>query len=211
MIFVFGRRWRTYLDRVYGRLHDPSLDVYRVGRAVGITILEGPGAPYAALATEELAALGATHFLIFGIAGSLSPSLRVGSLVLCTKALRDEGTSRHYVRPAPFAFPSSRFTSKVRAALDRAGLDYATGPSWTIDAPYRETVPEIRRYRDAGILTVEMEAAAVFAVARYLGRHAAALFVISDHLNEAGWEPHFHVSRQRLEELLDVTIRSVAR
>ena len=211
VIFVFGRRWRTYLDRAYGGLRDPLLDLYRVDHRVGVTVLEGPGAPYAALVVEELAALGTTHFLLFGMAGALSPKVPAGSLVLCTKALRDEGTSRHYVAPARFAFPSPRLTAKLRTALGRAGIAYATGPSWTTDAPYRETVPEIRRYRDDGILTVEMEAAAVFSVARYLGRHAAALFVISDHLNEAGWEPRFHVSRRRLEELLDVTVRALAR
>ena len=211
VILVFGHRWRRYLDRAYPGLRDPLLDVYRVDRRVGITILEGPGAPFAGLAVEELAALGTTHFLIFGLAGSVSPVLRVGALVLCTKALRDEGTSRHYVPPTRFAFPSARLMSRLRTGLDRAGVAYVKGPSWTTDAPYRETVPEIRRYRNAGILTVEMEAAAVFAVARYLGRHAAALFVISDHLNEGGWEPHFQVSRQRLEQLLDVAIRAIAR
>lgn len=146
--------------------------------------------------------------MILGMAGSLAPDLRAGALVLGTRALRDEGTSRHYLPPAPVAFPSPRFPARLRAALDRVELPYATGPSWTTDAPYRETVPEIRRYRAAGVLTVEREAAAVSSVARYLGRHAAALFAISDPLNEEGWEPQFHVSRPRLERLLEVTIHS---
>lgn len=209
VILVFGRRWRKYLDRKYpGRCH-PVADVYRVAPRLGVTVLDGPGAPFAAIAVEELSALGTTRFLIVGLAGSLTPGLRVSSRVLCTQALRDEGTSRHYAPPTPFAFPSRRFVSELRTALDRAGASYAVGPSWTTDAPYRETAPEVRRYRRAGILTVEMEAAAVFSVARSLHRQAAALFVISDHLDEGGWEPRFHDSRESLERLLDLAIRAL--
>ena len=164
-----------------------------------------------AITVEELSALGATGFVIVGMAGSLSPDLPVGARVVCTRALRDEGTSRHYLPPAVYAFPSLRFTSRLAKALDRAGLPYTRAPTWTTDAPYRETVPELRRYRRAGIRTVEMEASAVFVVARRLRRRAAALFVISDHLLENGWEPRFHDSRRGLRELLDVAVRALSR
>ncbi len=65
------------------------------------------------------------------------------------------------------------------------------GPTWTTDAPYRETVEEITRYRGEGILTVEMEAAALFTVARLSGLAAAAAFCVSDVLHGERWEPHF--------------------
>ncbi len=211
VILVFGHRWRKYLDRKYGGSGVPLSDLYRVGRGAGVAVLDGPGAPYAALIVEELSALGATDFLIVGMAGSLSPDLPVGARVVCTRALRDEGTSRHYLPPALYALPSRRLTSRLEKALDRAGLAYTRGPTWTTDAPYRETVPELRRYRRAGMRTVEMEAAAVFVVARRLRRRAAALFVISDHLLEDGWEPRFEDSPTAVRILVDVTARALAR
>ena len=211
IVLVFGRRWQRYLIRRYGAPLDTGPAIHRAGPAVGIAALEGPGAPYAAIVVEELAALGTTDFVIVGLAGSLAPGLRAGSVVVCTKALRDEGTSYHYLPPRSFAVPSRTLTAQLRAGLRRAHLPFTAGPTWTTDAVYRETLPEVRRYRAAGLRTVEMEAAAVFSVARVLRRRAAALFVISDHLDDTGWEPRFHDSWEALTRLLDVTVRTLAR
>ena len=211
MILVFGRRWRGYLSRKFRGTLDRRTDIYRVRPSVGVTVLAGPGAPHVAIVVEELAALGVRRFVIVGIAGSLQPSLRVGSLVLCGRALRDEGTSHHYIRPGRFVRPSAGLTETLRTELERRGTPYAIGPTWTIDAPYRETVTEIRRYRRLGILTVEMEASALFSVARLRGRQSAALFVISDHLDERGWEPRFHDSRPGLRRALELAIRALER
>jgi uridine phosphorylase len=204
VVLVFGRRWNRYLGRKFHGAYDARSGMYRAGAGVGVVVIPGPGAPFAAIVVEELAALGVRDFVIVGMAGSLQPELRVGSLVLCRQALRDEGTSHHYAPPAEFAEPSPQLTRQIRGALARSGRPYTEGTTWTTDAPYRETVAEVRRYRRRGILTVEMEAAAVFCVARRLRRRAAALFVISDHLDESGWEPGFHESRTGLRRALDL-------
>jgi uridine phosphorylase len=81
-------------------------------------------------------------------------------------------------------------TEKLGAALGAA--TYQTGTSWTIDAPYRETVAEVRHYQAEGVLCVEMEAAALFAVASVRGVHLASAFVISDSLADLEWNPQFH-------------------
>ena len=211
IVLVFGSRWGRYLDRRFPGALDRRTGVYRVNAAVGVVRQEGPGAPFTAIIVEELAALGARRFVIMGLAGSLQARIRAGALVVCTRALRDEGTSHHYQKPAPFARPSSRLTAALKVVLRRERLPFFQGPSWTTDAAYRETAAEVRRYRRAGILTVEMEAAALFTVARSLGREAAALFVISDHLDEAGWEPRFHDTRAELHRALEVALRACRR
>lgn len=210
LIFVFGRPWRRFLGRKYRGTLDRRTDIYRVRPEVGVTILDGSGAPFAAMAVEELAALGVRRFVIVGIAGSLQPDVRVGSMVLCDRALRDEGTSHHYLAPSRFALPSPSLTRVIRSRLGTESAGFRHGPTWTTDAPYRETVPEIRRYRKMGILTVEMEASAVFSVARCRKCEAAALFVISDHLDEQGWEPRFHDSRKALRKALALTVEALA-
>ena len=211
VVLVYGHRWKRYLSRKY-RAASPSAGSgdYRANDSVGVSIVGGPGAPHSAIVVEEMAALGVRRFLIVGMAGSLQPDLRVGSLVACDKALRDEGTSHHYVRPSVFAYPSSELTAALVSTLEREGTPYAKGPTWTTDAPYRETVAEVRRYRQRGILTVEMEASAVFSVARFRGRQAAAIFVISDHLDERGWEPRFYDCRPGLRHALDLAVEALA-
>ncbi|HEX2317424.1 MAG TPA: nucleoside phosphorylase [Streptosporangiaceae bacterium] len=144
-------------------------------------------APVAAIAVEELSAPGTELFIGVGTAGAIDDRLTAGDLVVCSAALRDEGTSYHYARPEPFAVPDPGLTARLRAALPTA----AHGPSWTTDAPYRETAEEIAKYRAEGILTVEMEASCLFTVARHTGTAAAAAFTVSDVLHGQQWEPHF--------------------
>jgi uridine phosphorylase len=145
------------------------------------------GAPAAAIAVEELSARGTELFIGIGTAGAVSERLAAGDLVVCSAALRDEGTSHHYAPPGPFAFPDPGLTARLREALPAAAL----GPSWTTDAPYRETAEEIARYRAEGIFTVEMEASCLFTVARITGAAAAAAFAVSDVLHGEQWQPHF--------------------
>jgi uridine phosphorylase len=145
------------------------------------------GAPAAAIAVEELSARGTELFIGVGTAGAIGERLAAAGLVVCSAALRDEGTSHHYVPAAPFAVPDPGLTARLREALPGA----AYGPSWTTDAPYRETAEEIAKYRAEGILTVEMEASCLFTVARHTGTAAAAAFVVSDVLHGEQWEPHF--------------------
>ncbi len=146
-----------------------------------------PGGPLAAATTEELISLGVRKFLVLGTAGSISRKARINDIVLCKRALRDEGTSYHYIRPSNFAYPSSELTSKLAAGLAAKGIRALSGSSWTTDAPYMETLDEIEQYSSRGILTVEMEAASVFAVATARKVNSAALFSISDELYRESW------------------------
>ncbi len=158
---------------------------------VGLMGRFGIGAPGAVAVLEDLAALGTRRFVSIGTAGSLQRDLAVGSLVVCETAVRDEGVSHHYLPPARLAAADPGLTARLRAALDQAGRGCRTGTSWTIDTPYRETVAEARHYQDEGVLCVEMEAAALFAVGRVRGVQVASAVVISDSLAELVWDPQF--------------------
>ena len=157
----------------------------------------GIGAPAAAVFAEELIARGVRRLISVGEVGSLAESARPGDIVVCTKALRDEGTSHHYLPFERFAWPSRELTQELCRALEARGTPYVRGPSWTTDAPYRETCEEVEAYGAQGILTVEMEAAALFAVGRLRGVQVAALFSVSDSLAGGTWQPHFFDRRSR--------------
>ena len=158
---------------------------------IGVCMGFGIGAPAATSVLEMLIALGARRFMSIGTAGTLQPQCTVGSIVVCDRALRDEGVSHHYLPSAPYAVPSPNLTATFIAALARQGITPAIGTTWTIDAPYRETVAEAQHYQQQGVLTVEMEAAALFAVAQVRGVAIASGFVISDSLANFTWEPQF--------------------
>jgi uridine phosphorylase len=162
------------------------------GGRVGLLGQFGIGAPAATAALEELAALGTSAVVSVGTAGSLQRDLKPGDMVLCEAAIRDEGVSHHYLPPGRLAAAPARPTAALGTAMTRAGLEFRTGISWTIDTPYRETIEEVRHYQAEGVLCVEMEAAGLFAVAGVRGLRLASAFVISDSLAELVWSTSFH-------------------
>jgi uridine phosphorylase len=128
--------------------------------------------------------------------------------MLCEKAIRDEGTSHHYIKPSKYAYASKTMTVKIRKALEKRKQRYVIGTSWTIDAPFRETVAEAKKYQKEGVATVEMEASALFAVAEFRNVELGAIFTISDSLAELEWKPKFHLKKtsKGLEKLYAVAI-----
>ena len=174
-----------------GALHGLLL-LPSTGGRVGLLGQVGIGAPAAAAALEELAAMGTSAFVSVGTAGSLQRDLDIGDLVLCEAAIRDEGVSHHYLPPAKLATAHAGMTAALGAVLRQAGARFRAGTSWTIDTPYRETVAEARHYQAEGVDCVEMEAAALFAVAEVRGLQVASAFAISDSLADLAWNPQFH-------------------
>ena len=161
-----------------------------VGQAPVTIIRLNIGAPVAITGLEELIATGGQRFVVLGTAGALQTNLAVGSFVLPTGTIREEGTSFHYAPAGTDVAPDGEL---VRLLLDGAtalGQPVAQGSVWTTDAPYRELASKIQAYRALGVLAVEMEAAAMFALAALRGVRLALLVAISDHL-DATWHPAF--------------------
>jgi uridine phosphorylase len=121
------------------------------------------GGPYAVLVAEQLAASGARVILGLTSAGQVAPGLPIPSLVVATRALRDEGTSYHYLPADESVDGHAGLAAALRHELCGAGLPVVTGPVWTTDAPYRETSEQLERHASNGILAVEMQAASLFA------------------------------------------------
>jgi uridine phosphorylase len=166
------------------------------GRSIAVSRLP-MGAPAAAAALELMISAGVRTILLVGSAGSLQPSLPVGSLVIATGALRHEGTSHHYLPESDPAAPDAHLVQALAAAADRKGVPAPTlGPVWTTDAIYRECMDTVTRLAAQGYLAVEMEAAALFAVAKRHGVRAAALLAMSDEIHD-GWHPGFHTLAYR--------------
>ncbi len=181
------------------------------GGKVAIAGRFGAGAPAAGVMLEELVAWGVRRFVSVGTAGSLRSDLPPGSLVLCVEALRDEGTSYHYAPEGTRALPNEALTAKLAESLARQSLAASRAVTWTTDAIYRETPLEVGRHRDSGVHVVEMEASALFTIAKFRGVAMAACFTVSDTLAELAWRPEFHAetTEEGLEALFAAALESL--
>ncbi len=127
----------------------------------------GVGAPLAAGFLDELIAGGVTQCIACGGCGVLDHDIAVGYPIILTAAVRDEGTSYHYLPPAREAHPSPAAVDALQRACQKANQPFRLGKTWTTDALYRETVARRALRQAEGCCVVEMEAAAFFAVAEF--------------------------------------------
>jgi len=135
------------------------------GLTIGIVGL-AVGAPFAVLVAEQLFVSGCRLLVSVTSAGQIVPIGSTPYFVLIDRALRDEGTSQHYLPPSPFAEADPVLADRAYAALTSCKVAVHRGAAWTTDAPYRETEAAIAAAREHGALAVEMEAAALYAFAR---------------------------------------------
>lgn len=138
------------------------------------------GAPLSTLILEGTIAWGGRYFVYFGGVGVLRGDIPKWAFIVPDKAIRDEGTSYHYLEPGPYSYPSTMIQRLIRDTLDENGVDYFVGGVWTTDAPYRETKFKRRVFMDMGAICVDMEAAALFAVANYRGVELGCFFYAGD-------------------------------
>lgn len=132
------------------------------------------GASFAVLVAEEMFASGCRLLISLTSSGQIVPAADPPYFILIDRALRDEGTSYHYLPPAEWSEGPTALLSGIEHRL-AGGAGLVRGATWTTDAPFRETAHAIARARERGVLAVEMEAAALYAFARARGRRVVCL------------------------------------
>ena len=124
------------------------------------------GAPFAVLVAEQMFASGCQFLISVTSSGQITPAGPPPYFILIDRALRDEGTSLHYLPPAAFADADPLLAGRIAAGLAAHQPPVRQGATWTTDAPFRETEAAIEAARQHGVLAVEMEAAALYAFAK---------------------------------------------
>ncbi len=185
----------------------PIFEIDDEGRRVAIA-QGGIGAPLAGGWLDELISFGGRAFVAIGGAGALVPGLTLGQVVV-----RDEGTSYHYLAPSREVGPTDDAVAAIISTLDRHSVPHVEGKTWTTDGYYRETRGKVERRVAEGCLTVEMEASAFFAVARFRGVSFGQMLMAGDDLsgeawNRRGWNWHAD-GRQRLFALAVEAVNSI--
>ena len=153
--------WACYHTDLY-RFTDGALEFGLIGCAVG--------APFAVLIAEQLFASGCRLLVSMTSAGQLAPLRPPPYFVLIDKALRDEGTSYHYLPPGEFSHADAALLARMDGAFAQLRVPVERGATWTTDAPFRETAETIAAMGRKGLLAVEMEAAALYAFAAARGK-----------------------------------------
>lgn len=165
IVRMLVRRGRAQRSDAWACYHTDLYEFEEAGERFGI-IGCAVGASFAVLLAEQLFVSGAELLISMTSAGQIVPQGPPPYFILIDRALRDEGTSYHYLPPADFVAAEEALVMRTMAAC--AGLAHPVyrGASWTTDAPFRETAAAIEACRTGGIMAVEMEAAGLYAFAQ---------------------------------------------
>jgi uridine phosphorylase len=153
------------------------------GQSFGI-IGHAVGAAFSVLLAEQAFASGCTLLISLTSAGQIIAPEPPPYFILIERALRDEGTSYHYLPPSRYADADPALTKPVLAALLAAGRHVHPGATWTTDAPFRETGQAVEAARAENILAVEMEAAALYAFAKARGKRVLCFAQVTNQLGQ---------------------------
>lgn len=152
--------WACYHTRMYNFMNE-GIEFGIVGNAVG--------ASFAVLVAEEMFSSGCELLISMTSAGQIISKGRPPYFVLIEKALRDEGTSYHYLPPSAFSTINPKLMECLKGVFEKSPHSVFLGATWTTDAPFRETATAIAFGQSKGILGVEMEASALYAFSEAKG------------------------------------------
>ncbi len=149
--------WACYHTQLFSFNHG-GIDFGIVGCAVG--------AAFAVLIAEQMFASGCKLLISVTSSGQIVPIRPPPYFILIERALRDEGTSYHYIAASDYSYADATLISALDGAFDELPVPVLTGATWTTDAPFRETQPAIDAMCEKNLMAVEMEAAALYAFAQ---------------------------------------------
>ncbi len=165
--------WACYHTDLY-RVNEVGIELGIVGCAVG--------ASFAVLVSEQLFASGCRLLISMTSAGQLVEVQPPPYFILIDRALRDEGTSYHYLPPAQYSTADPDLVAAMGGAFGGIAASVERGATWTTDAPFRETAEAISLMKREGLLAVEMEAAALYAFAQARGRSVICFAHVTNHM-----------------------------
>jgi uridine phosphorylase len=185
----------------------PIYEMVYMGKKVHLC-LGYVGAAGSAVFLEELIAFGFNKFIVCGGAGVLRKDIAVGHLMIPISAIRDEGVSYHYLPPAREVECNPEVVEKIEEEFNKYKIDYIKAKTWTTDSFYRETEKKIELRKSEGCVSVEMEAAAFFAIAKFRNVKLGQILYGGDDLSAATWDKRKWHSRAEIRKnLVEISIR----
>jgi purine-nucleoside phosphorylase len=186
------------------------IDTNKENTKLGVIRFNGSGSPNLAIKIEQAIASGGESFIIVGSAGSLNEDLPVGSFVVPTGALRGEGTSKLYDSSSEIIYPDNQLGEKIISTCLKKNTGITkifSGITYTSDNLYHPTMIDLQEAKQKMAICVEMESSALFAIAQYYKKRAAALFYISEsleNLNAIGHGNKIEYQKPCFENIIEV-------
>ncbi|MEP7135383.1 MAG: nucleoside phosphorylase [Chloroflexota bacterium] len=180
-------RWRIPVERA-GGMNGDLFALKKPKGKVGIMTGFGGGSPMTVELAEEFVAMGVKRMILMTWGGTLQSDLKPGDIVVIDRAIRDEGTSYHYLPPSKYVDSDPQLADQLADTIKARGGTCSRGTTWTTDAPYRETFEEIKQYQSEGVKTVEMESAGLFTVGHVRKIPTVSVVVGMDSLSSLQWQ-----------------------
>lgn len=176
--------------------------IYKINyKNVDIAVfLSNVGAPSCTVAYEEILAKGLEKLVIFGTCGVLDKNISDLAIIIPNSAIRDEGTSYHYLKSSDEIRVNEKYVNEFIDILNEHNYSYVIGKTWTTDSPYRETRKKVEERKKMGAICVEMECASMAAVAKFRGKELFTFFYAADNLDSAKWDMRSLGNDAKLDE-----------
>lgn len=158
------------------------------------------GASACVVSYEEVLAMGLDKLVMFGTCGVLDSSIEDLAIIIPTSAIRDEGTSYHYMKSSTEVEVNAKYKKVFEEILKKNNISSVEGKVWTIDAPYRETRKKVLKRKEQGCVCVDMECSAMSAVAKFRDKDFFQFFYAADNLDSVKWDKRSLGNDERLSE-----------
>lgn len=158
------------------------------------------GAPACVISYEEMIAKGLDKLIMFGTCGVLDKNIEDLAIIIPTSAIRDEGTSYHYMKASDEVSVNDKYRADFIHILNHNQVTYVEGKTWTTDAAYRETRSKVQRRKQEDCICVDMECSAMSAVSKFRGKDLFQFFYAADNLDSATWDKRSLECDDRLAE-----------
>ena len=158
------------------------------------------GASACVVEYEEVLAMGLEKLIMFGTCGVLDRNIRDLAIIIPTSAIRDEGTSYHYMKASDEIKVNEKYINDFVNILEHNNISYIKGKVWTTDAPYRETRAKVLKRKEQGCVCVDMECSAINAVAKFRNKELFQFFYAADNLDSDSWDKRSLDNSDKLDE-----------
>ncbi len=158
------------------------------------------GAPACVGCFEDVIAMGAKRIILLGNCGVLDSSIKDCGIIIPDRAIRDEGTSYHYLPASDTIEVNRKFVEEFISVLEEFGYPYVRGTTWTTDAFYRETRAKVEARKQMGAVCVEMECAAMQALCQFRDVDFFQFLYAGDNLDHSEWDPRSLSGTARLDD-----------
>jgi len=142
------------------------------------------GAPTSAIMLEMAIASGVKSVVAFGTAGSLGGKTLPHEIIIPSAAIREDGVSYHYMPDSEEVEQDEASIDVLKREIQKHGLDFLTGKTWTTDAFFRETASKVKEMKARGCICVDMECSALIAVCKFRNVNFVQFMMSYDNLEE---------------------------